>query len=109
MIETRRFKRFNLPLPVRLETMESEREEILDLVVRDISYTGTFIPSLRIFPVGTKLKLDFIHPSDIRKEFKDTETIKNCAGKVVRSEYYGIAIKFNEECKIESLKAFKMQ
>ena len=105
MIETRRFKRFNLPLPVRLETLESEREEVLDLVVRDISYTGTFIPSLRVFPVGTKLKLDFTHPSDIHKEFKDIDSLKNCAGKVVRSQYNGIAIKFNEECNIESLKA----
>ena len=105
MLETRRFKRFNLPLPVRLETLESEREEVLDLVVRDISYTGTFIPSLRVFPVGTKLKLEFTHPGDIHIEFKDIGSIKNCAGKVIRSEYNGMAIKFNEECKVESLKA----
>ena len=105
MIEKRRFKRFNLPLPVRLETLESEREEVLDLFVRDISYTGTFIPALRVFPVGAKLKLDFTHPSDIHIKIKDIDSIKNCAGKVVRSEYNGIAIKFNEECKIESLKA----
>ena len=47
MKERRQHERFNIPLPVRLETIESDRKEILDNETRDISASGVFIPSDR--------------------------------------------------------------
>ena len=55
MKEKRQYERFNIPLPVRLETIISDRQEVLDNETRDISVSGTFIPSLRSFPEGTRL------------------------------------------------------
>ena len=64
MIETRQFIRYPLPLPVRLETKELDRKEVLDIVTRDISASGIFINTLMTFPEGTRFILDFTIPSD---------------------------------------------
>ena len=104
MKEIRRYKRVIFPLPVRLKAMNTDGNKVLDLVTRDISFTGTYIPTLKSFPVGTQFILDFTLPSDNLKEFKDIKSLKGCAGKVVRSNSHGIAIQFDRECQIEGLK-----
>ena len=105
MKERRQYKRFTIPLPVRLSAMNTDRKEILDLEARDISYSGTFIPTLTSFDEGTRFILDFTLPSDNLKEFKDIKNLKGCSGRMARSEAHGIAIKFDKECQIENLKA----
>ena len=105
MTERRQYERFTIPLPVRLNAMNTDRKEVLDLEARDISYSGTFIPTLTSFPEGTRFILDFTIPSDNLKEFKDIKSLKGCAGKMVRSDHQGIAIQFEKECQIESLKS----
>jgi len=55
MKERRQYKRFTIPLPVRLNAMNTGRKEVLDLEARDISYSGTFIPTLTSFPKATRL------------------------------------------------------
>jgi hypothetical protein len=103
MKERRQYERFNIPLPVRLETIISDRQEVLDHETRDISVSGTFIPSLRSFPEGTRFVLDFTIPSDDIKEFKYIKSLKGCTGTVVRSTSIGMAIHFDRECYIMSL------
>ena len=105
MKERRQYKRFTIPLPVRLSAMNTDRKEILDLEARDISYSGTFIPTLTSFPKATRFILDFTIPSDNLKEFKNIESLKGCAGRMIRSEPHGIAIQFDKECQIESLRS----
>ena len=105
MLEIRRYKRVTIPLPVRLKAMNADGNKVLDLVTRDISYTGTYIPTLTSFPEGTRFNMDFTLPSDNLKEFKDIKSLKDCTGKMVRSDPHGIAIQFDEECQIENLKA----
>ena len=75
MKERRQCERFNIPLAVRLETIESDRKEVLDNETRDISVSGTFIPSLKSFPEGTRFVLDFTIPSDDIKEFNPTTSL----------------------------------
>lgn len=103
MIETRQFIRYPLPLPVRLETMELDKKEVLDLITTDISASGTFIPTLTSFPEGTRFNMDFTIPSDRIEEFKYIKSLKGCTGTVVRSTSKGIAIHFDKECYIMSL------
>ena len=105
MKERRRYGRFTIPLPVRLETITLGRKKVLDLETRDISASGTFITTLTSFPEGTRFVLDFTIPSDSIKEFKDIESLKGCTGTMVRSTLHGMAIQFDRECQIESLKA----
>ena len=105
MEEKRQYARLNIPLPVRLETISLDRQKVLDLVTRDISYSGTFISTLTSFPEKTRFILDFTIPSDNLEKFNDIESLKGCTGSMVRSTPYGIAIIFDRECTIESLKA----
>lgn len=95
-----------MELPVRLKAMNAGRKiMVLDLTTRDISYSGTFIPTLTSFPEGTWFIMDFTLPSDNLKEFKDIKSLEGCAGTMVRSDPHGIAIQFDKECQIEGLKA----
>lgn len=105
MKERRQYERFPIPLPVRLESITLGRKEVLDLETRDISASGIFIATLMSFPEGTQFILDFTIPSDNIKEFKDVKSLKGCTGSMVRSTPHGMAIQFDRECQIESLKA----
>jgi hypothetical protein len=103
MKERRKFERFTLPLPVRLETITLDKNKVLDLETRDISASGTFIPTLTSFPKGTGLIMDFTIPSDNIKEFKYVKSFKGSTGTLVRSNSKGMAIHFDRECYIMSL------
>lgn len=105
MSERRQYTRLTIPLPVRLKTLNIEKEMVLDLAVKDISYTGTFIPTLTSFTEGTRFIMDFTHPSDKLKDFNEIKKLKGCSGTLVRSDSHGVAIQFDKECRIESLKA----
>ena len=104
MKERRQHKRLSIPLPVRLNVMDGTGIMALDLEARDISYSGTFIPTLTSFPEGTRFILDFTIPSDNLKEFKNVDSLIGCAGTMVRSDPHGIAIAFDKECQIKNLK-----
>ncbi len=103
MKERRQCERFNIPLAVRLETIESDRNEVLDNETRDISASGTFIPSLRSLPEGTRFVLDFTIPSDDIKEFKYVKSLRGSTGTLVRSNSKGMAVHFDRDCYIMTL------
>jgi hypothetical protein len=108
MKERRQCERFNIPLAVRLETIESDRKEVLDNETRDISVSGTFIPSLKSFPEGTRFVLDFTIPSDDIKEFKHVKSLKGSTGTLVRSNSKGMAVHFDRDSYIVSLNSNNM-
>ena len=105
MIERRQYERFMFQLPVRVETIILDENKVLDLFTRDISVSGTYITTLTSFPKEAQFNLDFTMPTDNLKGFKNIENLKKCTGKMVRSALYGLAIQFDKECPIESLKA----
>ena len=108
MKERRQCERFNIPLAVRLETIESDRKEVLDNETRDISVSVTFIPSLRSFPEGTRFVLDFTIPNDDIKEFKYVKSLKGSTGTLVRSNSKGMAVHFDRDSYIVSLNSNNM-
>jgi hypothetical protein len=108
MKERRQYERFNIPLPVRLETIESDRNEILENETRDISTSGAFIPSRRSLPEGTRFILDFTIPSDDIKEFKYVKCLKGSTGTLVRSNSKGMAAHFDRDCYIVSMNSNNM-
>ena len=108
MKERREFERFKINLPVRLETLTSDKKKVLDLETRDISASGTFINTLRSFPKGTRFTLDFTIPNDNIKEFKYVKSLKGSTGTMVRSTSKGMAVHFDRECYIISLKPRKI-
>ena len=104
MKERRQYERFSFPLPVRLKAMTTGRKKVIDLYTRDLSVSGTFITTLTSFPEETRLTLDFTIPTDSIKKLKDVKSLMGYTGSMVRSTTHGIAIQFDRECQIESLK-----
>ncbi|MDH3875707.1 MAG: PilZ domain-containing protein [Desulfobacteraceae bacterium] len=105
MKERRQYERFSFPLPVRLKAMTTGRKKVIDLYTKDLSVSGTFITTLTSFPEETRLTLDFTIPTDSIKKLKDVKSLMGYTGSMVRSTTHGIAIQFDRECQIESLKA----
>jgi hypothetical protein len=105
MKDKRQYERFSFPLPVRLKAMTTDRTKVIDLYTRDLSVSGTFITTLMSFPEETRFTLNFTIPTDSIKKLKDVKSLKGYTGSMVRSTLYGIAIHFDKECQIESLKA----
>ena len=103
MKERRQYERYNIPLPVRLEAIESDRKEILEYETRDISASGAFIPSLKSLPEGTRVVLDITIPSDDIKEFKYVKRLKGSKGTLVRSNLKGMAVRFDRDSYIVSM------
>jgi len=104
MKERRQYERFKIPLPVRIEATTGTKR-VLNLETRDISASGTCITTLTSFPEGTRFILDFTIPSDSIKGLKDVKSLRGYTGSMARSTPYGLAIQFDRECQIESLKA----
>jgi len=104
MKERRQYERLSFPFPVRLETMTKNGKKVLDLVTRDISASGTFIPTLTSFPEGTRFILDLTFPRNVTQTLKDVKCLKGRIGSLVRSTPHGIAIKFDRTCQMENLK-----
>ena len=104
MTERREYQRLSFPFPVRLETMFTYEKKVLDLVTRNISASGTFIPTLTSFPEGTRFVMSFTFPSDETQKLNTIKRLNGCIGSLVRSTPLGIAIQFERECQMECLK-----
>jgi Tfp pilus assembly protein PilZ len=104
MKERRQYERFPLTIPARMEMMTTDRKQIFDLETRNISAGGTFINTTEQFPEGTRFKLNLTVPSERIKELTGAESLIECEGNVVRSTPTGMAIQFDKDCHIMSLR-----
>jgi len=104
MKERRQYERFPLTIPARAETIISGRKQVFKLETRDISASGAFIYTKELFSKGTRFKLDLTAPSERIKELTGAESLIECEGNVVRSTPTGVAIHFDKECQILSLR-----
>jgi hypothetical protein len=104
MTDRRMYERLSYSFPVRLETLFADEKKVLDLVTRDISASGTFIPTLTPFQDGTMFFMSFTFPSNKIQKFKTVKKLNGCIGRLVRPTPDGIAIKFDIECQMEYLK-----
>jgi len=104
MKERRKYERFSLTLPVRMETMNSGKKQVFEFETRDISAAGAFINTMEPFPIGTWFKLDLTTQSERIKELTGAQSLIENEGKVTRSANGGVAIHFDSECRIWSLK-----
>jgi hypothetical protein len=104
MKEQRQLKRFLLSLPVRIETIASEKKQIFKFKTRDISSAGAFIDTTEKFSEGARFKIDLTVPSERIKELTGALSLLSCEGIVVRSTEDGMAVCFNGNCQILRLK-----
>jgi hypothetical protein len=106
MKDTRRFERFDIDAPVRIEIIQSRRKrKVIETYIPDLSAVGAFLPELKSLPVGQALRADiyflFEGPNPSCQEGYElvTMTVTGC---VVRSGSTGTGIAFNEDYGVSS-------
>ena len=104
MEERREYERFQLALPARLEIATSVKKEIFDAQTRDISAGGAFLNTTEAIPEGTRFRIELTISSEKIKELTGAQSCIEAEGVVVRSTPEGVAICFDGECQILSLK-----
>jgi hypothetical protein len=105
MEERRKYERFQLELPARLEINSSQRTEIFALRTRDISAAGALLLGTTAqFPTGTRCNLELIVTSERIKELTGVQGLIKVEGTIVRSTPEGVAICFDGDCHILGLK-----
>jgi hypothetical protein len=106
MKERRQFKRFKTNLPVRMEAVMEDKTKVFDFETKDISAAGVFIYTKEspFFPDGTRFTVDLTIPENSIKELSDLKSLIECEGSMVRYNSEGMAIHFDRECYIMSLR-----
>jgi hypothetical protein len=104
MIERRRLERFQLTLPARMETITSQKKQVFEFETRDISAAGAFVYTSEPFSLDTRFGIKLTTNSNRIKELTDAQSLIECEGSIVRSTEKGVAIRFDRECQILSLK-----
>ncbi len=105
MKEQRRYERFQLELPARVETNKSGKKEIFELYIKDISAAGVLLLGTEgQFSEGTRCQLELIVSSEKIKELTGMQGLIKVEGTVVRSTPDGVAICFRGDCQILGLK-----
>ena len=105
MEERRRFERFQLRLPVRMEVIISGKRQIFDLETKDVSAAGVFIETSERFSEGTPVQLSMTLSSDRIRELTGSQSLIKVKGIVVRSAPTGLAVGFAGRREILSLNA----
>ena len=105
MKEQRKYERFQLELPARLEMNSTERTEIFELQTRNISAAGALLVGTpEQFPAGTRCQLELIVTSERIKKLTGVQGLIKLEGTIVRSTPDGVAICFDGDCQILGLK-----
>ena len=104
MHERRKYERFDLRLPGKIEMVTLGKPEVFGAVTRDVSAGGAFFHTAEPVPEGVRVKLIMILSSEKLKELTSAECLIKIGGTVVRSGPKGMAIGFDENYQVMPLK-----
>ena len=105
MKEQRKYERFQLELPARLEMNSTGKKEIFELQTKDISAAGALLVGTSAqFPAGTRCQLELIVTSERIKKLTGVKGLIKIEGTIVRSTSEGVAVCFDGDCQILGLK-----
>ena len=97
MQERRKFERFSLRLPAKIEVVSPQQErETLELFTSDVSASGAFFPTNEPLPTGAQVQLRLSLLSAIIRKLTGAQGCVMLEGKVIRSGPSGMAIYFDE-------------
>ena len=105
MQERRKYERFDLRLPGKIEVLTSGKQESLDVLTGDISACGGFFHSAKPVPENAQVKIELIVDSKRLEELTGTQGLISVEGTVVRSGLKGMAIWFHENHQIMPMRA----
>jgi hypothetical protein len=111
MKDQRRFERYPIDVPARIELIGSRRKrKVIESHVDDLSAVGGFFPDAKSLPVGQLLKVEISLPFE-RPNLRPEEyelTIVTVTGHAIRSGPSGTAIAFTEDYRLTSRKMSKV-
>jgi hypothetical protein len=99
-MERRKYERFEIGLPARIETVFANKKRMFDVVTKDISATGAFVSTNSTLVEGMPVKMSMATQSEKIAEITGSQSLIECEGRIVRTTPTGSAICFNEECKV---------
>ena len=103
MKERRRFERYSLSLPARLESSDGDGDGSIPagLTTSNISAGGAYVMTSEPLQQGMEIKMEIILPfNNLKKVRVEKDACVMITGKVVRAEVAGIAVQFNDDCSI---------
>ncbi|MEA2083325.1 MAG: PilZ domain-containing protein [Thermodesulfobacteriota bacterium] len=103
--EQRKFERFDLSIPVKIEVGGSGQgggKRILNHRTKDICAGGAYVHTAQPLPKGTEVNIDFVINIDKLKKITRNKAHVMVKGRVLRSESEGMAICFFEKYKMTS-------
>lgn len=100
ILERRKYKRFLLALPTRLEVITSERKQVFNLLTRNVSAGGAYFNTDTPILEGTQVRVGLTIATDKLKELTDSKTLIRVKGRVNRADPGGIAVCFDEDYRI---------
>ena len=99
MVERRKYERYDLAVPVKIETLaRTAKKRKLTLRTANVSAGGAYFHTDIALTEGTKVRLEMHLSYDARKTFRDPKSaLIGVLGTVVRCQQVGIAIRFSED------------
>jgi hypothetical protein len=110
MVERRHLTRFRLKLVTRILRFKKENnyEEINDLCTDNISAGGAYLITYRPLPLDTKVMFETLLPLSKKNYPHAKDSIVIVSGTVVRNQVSGMAILFDNDFQIVSLRKNKL-
>ena len=101
--ERRRYARYPISLPVKLEIVTTAGKHILNLVTSNVCAGGAFCCTDRIFPIGAEVKVSLLVQSERVRQRTGARTLVKVNGRVARCGLGGMAIRFSKEYTIQKI------
>jgi hypothetical protein len=105
MGDKRKFERFEVSVPARLEVLNpGGKTEKMILESGNLSASGVFIKTDSLIPEGSPVRMEiFLHFSDPEAETPPQRaTVIVVTGRIIRTTNEGLAIHFNDDYEITS-------
>lgn len=100
----RKYERFDIELPARMETVSSKKKQVFEFVTKNISAAGAFLSTNSPFSEGIGIKMSLSTQNKRLAELTGSQSLIECEGSIVRVTPTGVAIRFNKDCHILRLK-----
>ena len=106
MDERRQCKRYTASLPAMIEAIMPDEKKLFEVETRDISTEGAFIYTKHtpFVPEDTRFILNLTIPGNSINDLSSLKSFIEFEGRMARSTAEGIAIRFDSECQLMTLR-----
>ena len=107
MVERRRFERYELRVPAKVETLARDAEKKkVSLKTANVCAGGAYFSTPNALTEGTNVRLEIVLTFNERKMFADAKNARvRLLGTVIRCQNDGMAIRFSDDYVIDPLAA----